>query len=69
LPAERKRHEMQLFTGVINHPVLALRGHPSFVKEGKVKIINTLTYSFSLRRSTTPVAWGGGGPLLTTFIV
>jgi hypothetical protein len=36
---------------------------PLLKKEGKVKIINALTFSSSLRRSTPTVPSGGGGGL------
>jgi hypothetical protein len=56
----------------INHPVPTfLSGHPSFRKEGKVKIINILTFSSSSEESLLRFGGeypdnlsGGGGELL-----
>ena len=47
-----------------NHPVPALRGHLSLIKEGKVKIYNALTFSSSLRRSTLANVPGGGDVII-----
>jgi len=45
---------------LINHPVQTLRsGHPSFKKEGKGLIVNTLTFSSSLRGLTVKKLPGG----------